>query len=126
MKTIFLISQNPDSLKDALSPFAADGFTVHAVPSLDTAIGTLDPKAPPALVVLDARDDAQGTSLRAEAMRLLAHCAFTALTAVTPITAEAFHQRMEGLGMLPPLPPLPSRHDGERLLSALRPFLPAD
>ena len=125
-KAVLVISADPDSLAEALGPFRDAGFTVRTASALDAALALLDPSAPPALVLLDARDDADGATLRADAMRVLSRCALTWLTAVSPISAGAFHDVMEGLGMLPPLPLTPARRDGEALLTALRRFLPED
>lgn len=123
-KKVLLVSASPDALAAALAPFAESGFTLQTLPDLEAALPLLDPSAPPALVLLDARGDAEGAELRQMAMRVLSRCALTWLTAATPIGATAFHDAMEGLGMLPPLPPAPTRQDGERLLAALRRFLP--
>ena len=121
---ILLVSTQADTLADALTPFLDAGFSINHVPDLDAALAALDPGQPPALVLLDARNDKDGAALREDCMRVLAHCALTWVAAISPLRSEDFHAAMEGLGMLPPLPPCPTRSDGESLLEALRGFLP--
>ncbi len=122
-QTVWLISRSGDSLSAVLDPFLEAGFAVHSVRSPEEALSQIEPADPPALVLLDARDDARVDALRAAAMSMLSHCAFTFLAAVTPIRPEEFHDAMEGLGMLPPLPEKPVRKDGEALLATLRTLL---
>lgn len=123
-KTLVLVSSDAGSLDEALEPFREAGFAVRAAAALESVLPQLDPAHPPAMVLLDARGDADGAALRAAGMRVLSRCALTWLAAVTPMGPGAFHQAMEGLGMLPPLPPAPTRRDGAALLAALRRFLP--
>ncbi len=123
-KDIILVSGAPQDFDDALSPFAAAGFSIVEAASVDEALPMLDPLAPPALVLLDAREDRDGAALRAKVIRVLTRCALTWVTAATPIDGDDFHDAMEGLGMLPPLPAAPDHSDGEELLAALKKFLP--
>ena len=124
VQTIMLITPRPETLDDAMHPFLEAGFTIQTEKNVDTALARLNPAHPPALILLDASDDNEGSSLRKDCMRVLAQCAMTCISATSPIPKKHFHSVMEGLGMLPPLPPNPSRHDGESLLTTLQRFLP--
>ncbi len=123
-QTVLLVSSDVSSLADALAPFKEAGFTLHIEATLDAALPLLHPATPPALVLIDARQNMDGAALRQAVMRVLSRCALTWISAVTSISAVAFHDAMEGLGMLPPLPTTPNKKDGEALLSALQRFQP--
>ena len=123
-RCVLLVSPDSSALEQALAPFRNDGFSVRAAKSLAEALPLLDPLSPPSLVLLDARQDADGSALRRDAMAVLSRCALTYLSAVSQLDSHAFHDAMEGLGMLPPLPAQPTAEDGAALLATLRKFLP--
>lgn len=103
---------------EALRPaFAAGGAELRLLPSSETALACVR-DTPPDLLIVDLGLDA--AALRVVIMDVLRINAVVHTAAVTDMTADAFHDRMEGLGMLMGLPTEPAAGDIERLLAALR------
>ena len=103
---------------EALRPaFAAEGAELQLVATADAALALMR-DTPPSLLLLDLGLDA--AALRNVIMDALRINALVHTAAVTDMDADAFHDRMEGLGMLMGLPVEPAAGDIARLLAALQ------
>lgn len=103
---------------EALRPaFATEGAELRPVATADAALALVR-DTPPDLLILDLGLDA--AALRGIIVDVLRINAAVHTAAVTDMDAEAFHDRMEGLGMLMGLPTEPASGDISRLLTALR------
>lgn len=103
---------------EALRPaFAAGAAELRLLSSVQEALACVR-DTPPDLLIVDLGLDA--AALRGVIVDVLRINALVHTAAVTDMSADAFHDRMEGLGMLMGLPPEPAAADIEGLLTALR------
>ncbi|MBR4741761.1 MAG: hypothetical protein IK079_02525 [Desulfovibrio sp.] len=116
---VLLISKEAESLSESLTPILEADFSIQIVENLRAAEPFLDPKSPPAVVVVDARK-LEAEAIRPIIIQILNKCALTQVTVISKIEGEEFHETMEGLGMLPPLPEEPTKADVQALVEKVQ------